>query len=171
MKLRLAIYAILFVIFGYCFFHFKITYSLADMKNYTDALLAASGMVFTIMGIWIAFLYPNALSRIVNPEKIKTADFSQTLSETKRLENIVGSVLKSAMAIVYVLLMYLAKVILSKTSLYIEYLDLFKSLALSAVTVFSMLQVDAILGVVFANVMFINDLHTKREDRQMNEEL
>lgn len=171
MKFRIAIYLTLFAVAEFACVHFKISYTLGDLKNYTDALLAASGMVFTLMGIWIAFLYPNALSRIVNPEKIKTADFSQTLSETRRLENIVGSVLKSAMAIVFVLLLYLSKVILSKTALYSEHLVTFKSIALSGVTVFSALQIDAILGVVFANVMFINDLHSKREDRQMNEEI
>ncbi|WP_454874793.1 hypothetical protein [Paraburkholderia xenovorans] len=171
MKLRLTIYLVLFAVTEYAFVHFEISYTLSDLKNYTDALLAASGMVFTIMGIWIAFLYPNALSRIVNPEKIKTADFSQTLSETRRLENIVGSVLKSAMAIVFVLILYLAKVVLSKTAIYINHIVIFKSVALSGVTVFSVLQIDAILGVVFANVMFINDLHGKREDRQMNDEI
>jgi hypothetical protein len=171
MKLRFFAYILLFALAQRAYLYFKISYTLADFKNYTDALLAASGMVFTIMGIWIAFLYPNALSRIVNPEKIKTADFSQTLSETRRLENIVGSVLKSAMSIVFVLILYLSKLILSKTGIYADNLALFKSVALSGVTVFSALQIDAIFGVVFANVMFINDLHGKREDRQMNDEI
>jgi hypothetical protein len=171
MKVRLFSYVLLFLVAEGAYWHFKVAYTLADLKNYTDALLAASGMVFTIMGIWIAFLYPNALSRIVNPKKIETADFSQTLSETKRLENIVGSVLKSAMAIVFVMVLYLLKVIFSKTQVYADNIVLFKSLALSGITVFSILQIDAILGVVFANVMFINDLHGKREDRQMNDEI
>lgn len=171
MKLRLFLYGALFFCAEFAFIYFDVSYSLADLKNYTDALLAASGMVFTLMGIWIAFLYPNALSRIVDPNKIKTADFSQALSETRRLENIVASVLKSAMSIVFVLVLYLAKVILYKTPLYTDHIVAFKSVALAGVTVLSVLQIDAILGVVFANIMFINDLHRRREDREMNEEI
>ena len=171
MMLRLAVYfTLLGITSGICFY-FKISYGLSDLKNYTDALIAAAGMVFTIMGIWIAFLYPNALNRIVDPEKIKTADFSQTLSETRRLENIVASVLKSAISIVFVLCLYLAKVILSRTEIYLQHILIFKSIALSGTIVLSALQVEAILSVVFANIMFINDLHRRRENRQMNEEI
>lgn len=171
MTIRLLIYAALLAAFEFAYLHWEISYSLSDLKNYTDALLAASGMVFTIMGIWIAFLYPNALNRIVNQEKIEIADFSETLSDTKRLENIVASVLKSAIAIVFVLALYLFKVILSKTSIYTNHISLLKASALAGTTIMSIIQIEAILSVVFANIMFINDLHRKRENRQMDSEI
>ncbi|WP_321808566.1 hypothetical protein [Burkholderia sp. BCC1993] len=171
MKIRLLIYAILLAALEFTYLHWEISYNLSDLKNYTDTLLAASGMVFTIMGIWIAFLYPNALNRIVHQGKLEVADFSETLSETKRLENIVASVLKSAIAIVFVLALYLFKVIISKTTIYSTHAALFKASALAGITMMSIIQIEAILSVVFANIMFINDLHRKRENREMDSEL
>jgi cytochrome c biogenesis protein CcdA len=147
-------------------FEYHLNYSFEDFKEYTNILLNASGMVFTLMGIWIAFLYPNALSRIVNPEKIKTADFSESLEETKRLESIVSSVLKSAAVVLFIMLIYLAKVIFYRQAMYLEHAELIKCLALALVAVLSYIQAEAIWHVAYSNVMFINDLHHKREDRE-----
>ena len=59
-----------------------------DFANYCTLLVSVSGMVFTIMGIWLAFLYPNALQRIVNPKTIETVDFTEQLEDTRRLEGL-----------------------------------------------------------------------------------
>lgn len=69
---------------------------------------------FTIMGIWLAFLYPNALQRIVNPKTIETVDFTEQLEDTRRLEAIVGSVLKSSFVMITLLVVYLVKLVFSK---------------------------------------------------------
>lgn len=169
--LKLLAYAVLLIVFECAYLYFGVTYTLSDLKNYTDALLASAGMVFTIMGIWIAFLYPNALKRIVDQETIKVADFTETLSETKRLESIVASVLKSSLTIIFVLSLYLLKVILSHSNIYISNSALFKATALASTTLMSVIQVESIISVVLANIMFINDLHRKREDRQMDSEI
>jgi hypothetical protein len=168
---KLLAYAVLFIAFESGYLYFGVTYTLSDLKNYTDALLASAGMVFTIMGIWIAFLYPNALKRIVDQETIKVADFTETLSETKRLESIVASVLKSSLTIIFVLSLYLLKVILSHLPIYINHGALFKTTALAGITLMSVIQVESIVSVVLANIMFINDLHRKREDREMDSEI
>jgi hypothetical protein len=169
--LRLLIYAALFFVFEGAFVYFGVAYTLSDLKNYTDALLASAGMVFTIMGIWIAFLYPNALKRIVDQETVRVVDFTETLSETKRLESIVASVLKSSIAIIFVLLIYLLKVIFSHSHFYTNNVLFFKATALALTTLVSVMQVESIISVVVANIMFINDLHRKREDRQMDAEI
>lgn len=171
MILRASSYALLFAILAFLYKHFNVDFAITDFKNFTDALLAVSGMVFTLMGIWIAFLYPNALSRIIDPKKIETVDFSKSLSETRRLESIVGSVLKSGIAVVIVLFIFLTKVILSRLPFYAAHILIFKSIALSTVTVLSFLQLEAVLSVVLANIMFINDLHRRREERQADDDL
>jgi len=169
--LKLLTYVALFVVFECVYLYFGVTYSLSDLKNYTDALLASAGMVFTIMGIWIAFIYPNALKRIIDQETVAVADFTETLSETKRLESIVASVLKSSLTIIFVLSLYLLKVIFSGSHIYAIYGSIFKATALAATTLMSIIQVESIISVVLSNVMFINDLHRKREDREMDNEI
>ncbi|KWI59929.1 hypothetical protein WT72_08990 [Burkholderia pseudomultivorans] len=167
---RLLAYVVALVTLSYVYFAIPVNYGLSDFKNYTDVLLAVSGMVFTIMGIWIAFLYPNALSRIVDPQKIAIADFSESLTDARRLEAIVASVLKSALAVMFVLACYLLKIIVCRTSFYANNIVFIKSVALSSVTVLSAIQLEAVWAVVWANVMFINDLHRKRQERKADEE-
>ena len=127
-------------------------------------------MVFTIMGIWIAFLYPNALSRIIDP-KITTVDFSESLQETKRLEALVSSVLKSAFVIILLMLIYLGKVLLFKTNYYLVHASLIKDLVLSTTVLLSYMQCEAVFYVMYSNIMFLNDLHNKREDRKADSDI
>jgi len=128
-------------------------------------------MVFTIMGIWIAFLYPNAMSRIVNPDKLVTKDFSEAKFDAKRLESIVGAVMTSAIVMIVALLITLAKIILLMTPIYIEHRLQFKAAALSALIFITFAQLESVVYVVLSNVMFINDLHFKRQTRQADIEL
>lgn len=137
-----------------------------DLKDYLGILSNVSAMVFTLMGIWIAFLYPNALARLVNPKTIEIADFSETLEDTRRLESIVGAVLKSAIVMICAMSIALAKIFIHKTGFYLEHQSVLKHLALSAAGLMSIVQLEAVMGVVFANVMFINDLHRKRHDKE-----
>ncbi|SWL01762.1 Uncharacterised protein [Klebsiella pneumoniae] len=125
----------------------NINYVYNDFANYCTLLVSVSGMVFTIMGIWLAFLYPNALQRIVNPKTIETVDFTEQLEDTRRLEAIVGSVLKSSFVMITLLVVYLVKL------------------------VFSYMQIEAVVSVILANVMFINDLHNKREQRDIDDQV
>lgn len=152
-------------------YFFQIRYSYADLKGYADALLNASSMIFTLMGIWIAFLYPNALSRLTNPAKIATADFSETLDETRRLEAIVLAVLKSGLVVIGVLAIALLKLLLSNLPFFVANIETIKAICLTAVSALSLLQVEAIFGVIYANFMFLHDLHNKREDRQLDQDL
>jgi hypothetical protein len=147
------------------------TYQYADYKDYLNLISAVSGMVFTIMGIWIAFLYPNAMSRIINSKKLIAADFSESQSDSKRLESIVGAVMTSALVMLGVLLITLAKIIIQMMPFYMEYRIEFKAIALSTLIFITFLQLEAVINVVLSNVMFINDLHFKRQARQSDEEM
>lgn len=142
-----------------------------DYKDYVSLVSTVSGMVFTIMGIWIAFLYPNAMNRIINPKKLIIADFTESRSDAKRLESIVGAVMASAFALVGTLAISFAKLLLFHTSFYIDNRIEIKALALSGVIFITLVQLESVLHVILSNVMFINDLHFKRQARQADEEL
>jgi hypothetical protein len=147
-------------------YKYGLSYSYSDFKDYGNNLLAISGMVFTIMGIWIAFIYPNAILRLQAPSKIKNADFTQTLEDTRRLESIVGCIMKSAFVASAICLVFLIKILASSTPLYKENIQLVKSLVLGVVMFLTFLQGSAVVSVMYANFMFIEDLHRRREIRQ-----
>lgn len=166
MLLKIISYCIFTAIFFALAINIPINYRYDDYKDFINILVSISGMIFTIMGIWIAFLYPNALSRLANPDKIAAVDFSETLEDTRRLENIVAAVLKSALVMMVALGVSAAKVILYKTLFYSTNIIVFKSLALAILLTITIVQIEAVLSVVLANVRFINELHRKRHDRQ-----
>lgn len=158
--------AVFSLVIGMLIYNLKVNISYADFKDYCTSLLAVSGMVFTIMGIWIAFVYPNAIKRLQDPDKIKIADFTTTLQDTRRLESIVGTVLESATVATGITMVFFAKLILSGTDLYGENSSLFESTAISFVVFLSLLQSSAMIGVIWSNYLFINDLHVRREAQE-----
>jgi hypothetical protein len=123
-------------------------------------------MVFTIMGIWIAFVYPNAIKRLQDPDKIKIADFTSTLQDTRRLESIVGSVLESATVATGITLVFFAKLILGGTAFYKGNHLFFESIGVAFVVLLTLIQSSAIIGVIWSNYLFIDDLHTRRETQE-----
>ena len=143
-----------------------LSYTYSDFKDYGNNLLSISGMIFTIMGIWIAFIYPNAILRLQAPQKIKNADFTQALEDTRRLESIVGCIMKSAFVASALCLVFLIKILLFSTPFYKENLHLIKSLVLGGTIFLTILQGSAVINVMYANFMFIEDLHRRRESRQ-----
>lgn len=168
---RLIIYGALALGGFWASLHWNQDFRYEDYRDFLTLLSAVSAMVFTIMGIWIAFLYPNAISRILSPEKLVAADFSESGSDSKRLEKIVGAVLLSALVMVVALLIVLFKIVLSTTPVYAEYRLHLKSTALFVLIFITCLQLEAVFHVVISNVMFINDLHSKRQSRQAEEDL
>lgn len=147
-------------------YNYSVSYTYSDFKDYGTNLLSISGMVFTIMGIWIAFIYPNAILRLQAPNKIKNADFTQTLEDTRRLEAIVGCILKSALVACLICLVFLVKILLHSTPLYREHMQFIKCMVLGGTVFLTILQGSAVASVVYANFMFIEDLHRRRENRQ-----
>lgn len=171
MMCRILVYVILSLAFFFSWSNFSLDYKYEDYKDYLTLISGVSGMVFTIMGIWIAFLYPNAMSRIVNPDKLVAADFSESRSDAKRLESIVGAVMSSALVMLSALLITLAKTVLLMTPVYAEYRMQFKSGALALLIFITLLQLESVVHVVISNVMFINDLHFKRQSRESDDAL
>ncbi|WP_060480016.1 hypothetical protein [Pseudomonas monteilii] len=167
---RLIAYIILSLSAAYLSYRYKLLFSYADAKDYANGLLAVSGMIFTIMGIWIAFIYPNAVLRLQAPKKIKTADFTETLDDTKRLQSIVGCVLKSVFVAFMICLIFFAKFALGGLPFVKENIWLFRSLLLGSITFLTFLQGSAVASVMYANFMFVEDLHRRREKREIEED-
>jgi len=150
--------------------HLKIEFKYEDFKDYLTLLSGVSGMVFTIMGIWIAFLYPNAVSRIVDPDKTITTAFSESRADSKRLESIVGAILTAGLVMVAALAITLAKLVFFLSPFYVEHRLHIKSAAISLVVFITFLQMESVFRVLLANIMFINDLHFKRQARESEED-
>lgn len=143
-----------------------VKYAYTDLKDYSSVLLAISGMVFTIMGIWVAFVYPNAIVKLKAPQKIETADFSEAQRDTSRLEAIVGSIMESGAVATGVAIIHLSKLIFSETNVYLEHSSIIQATGIGFILFLTLLQGSAIVNVIYSNYSFINELHKRREKRE-----
>lgn len=168
---RVLLYSCISIVAYYVYVRWQPRFSYSDYKDYLTSLSGISGLVFTIMGIWIAFLYPNAISRIADPNKLIAKDFTESKSDAKRLESIVGAIMTSAIVAVLVLLITLTKTLLGSTSIYTEFHTNLRAIAIAAAIFLTLIQLESVFHVVISNVMFINDLHFKRQNRQSDEDL
>ncbi|OYU06024.1 MAG: hypothetical protein CFE47_19395 [Pseudomonas sp. PGPPP1] len=171
MKLKITFYVLISLLVFLVCYNLSLKVNIGYLKDYLDTLLNVSGMVFTIMGIWIAFLYPNALMKLVNPTKIEHVDFKDTLKDTRRLEAIVASVLKSALVVSIIMLLNLCKLVLSETDFYHTNSAIINISAFTCVLTLTLLQIEAIANVIYSNIAFINELHSRRQDREADRDL
>ncbi|WP_054062503.1 hypothetical protein [Pseudomonas asplenii] len=163
--------AITSIIIGASAYFYGLKFSYSDFKDYCNTLLSISGMIFTIMGIWIAFVYPIAIKRLQDPDKIKIADFTATMQETRRLESIVGSIMESGSVAISITLIYLGKLLITGSPFFLEYREEIKSASIAIVIFLTLVQCSAVFSVIYANYLFIDDLHTRREVQEKNSDI
>lgn len=126
--------------------------SLSALRDIVSLLVGISGAVFTIMSIWLAFLYPNVLNTL-RGKNIASADFSAVGGDTDRLKIIVVVIVKSAVAMIYALIVSLFFGVYENVgfegqkfiSLFIQYFSVF----------FVLLQISAILSMIIINFHFV----------------
>lgn len=164
--IKLLIISTISIIAGLAAYFLEPKFYMPDIKDYCNALLIVSGMVFTIMGIWIAFVYPNAIKRLQDPEKIKIADFTESMQDTRRLESIVDSIMQAGFVAISILLFYLAKIIISAFSFFQDYNLHLMSAGVGFIIFISLIQLSSVFSVIYANYLFIHDLHSKREAQE-----
>ncbi|EEN7120094.1 hypothetical protein S008_24830, partial [Salmonella enterica subsp. enterica serovar Agona] len=79
------------------------------------------------MGIWIAYVYPNAVLKIVQPSKV-TVIFSD--DDLKRVKLLVGVVISSALILLLLLVGVVVKTFVIKTYLFMQYQSAFTVIGL-----------------------------------------
>jgi len=141
--------------------------ALIDLKPIMSTLQNLSAAVFTLAGIWIAYSYPQAISAYTSPNSVKLIP----TDETKRIENLVLIVLTSAFAISSLLIFNFLYFLLSKTTFYFTYREVFKILGVASICYVSFLQLKAIFTVMVTNIAFVNELHGKRTEKIANDDL
>lgn len=142
-----------------------INYCYSDLKDYSSLLFGVSSMVFTIMGIWIAFMYPNAMAKIIDSDNIQD-DMNQIISDTRRVENLILSVIKSAAVITSLMVLFLIKLIFSQTEAFMLYEPIIKIAFLSIIIVLTYIQLESVFYVIKSNIDFIIQLHSERETKE-----
>ncbi|HFQ4920902.1 TPA: hypothetical protein ACGUPI_003179 [Vibrio vulnificus] len=140
----------------------------ADIEPVVSILQNSSAMIFTIMGIWIAYVYPNAVLRITQPSKVN-AVFPE--NDLKRIKMLVGIVVLSAIVILALIVGTTLKPFIVLSSLYAMFPEAFRTIGIFSLLLLVYLQLSCLYVVIASSVNFIIDLKTMHSKDELSKKL
>lgn len=167
-KRVIAWHVLVIAIVSYLSYSFRLDVTFKDVEPLISILQNTSAMIFTIMGIWIAYVYPNAVLRIVQPSKVTTIFSSEDL---ERIRLLVGVVILSACILAILLVGIAARAFVVKTSLFLSNQALFAGLGLWCILALTYAQLFCIYAVIASSVNFIIDLKNLKTKQRLSEKL
>ena len=129
----------------------------SDIKDILGVLQNISAAIFPIVGLWIGFLYPNAIASIVNDD----VDYIKNTKDAPRIEKLIYVVITSAVVMLSILFVYLFKSIGSVLSSSVVYSDLIRMIGITFVYFMCWLQIKCVFSVILSNLSFANNLHSR----------
>ncbi|EIQ0120575.1 hypothetical protein LUH71_002350 [Escherichia coli] len=120
------------------------------------------------MGIWIAYVYPNAVLKIVQPSKVTTI-FSE--DDLKRVKLLVGVVISSALILLLLLIGVTLKMFLTKTDIFAQHRQVFTGVGLWCLLSLTYAQLFCIYAVIASSVNFIIELKNLNTKKKLSEKL
>lgn len=133
-----------------------------DIPVVSGTLVAIAAAIFTIMSIWVAFLYPNIL-RTLKGENLVNVDFSSDGEETSRLKEIISVIVQSASTMIAIILVLLLSSFLANLSLTSG--EIARQLIQFVLLYFCGIQISALVSTISINMSFIDALERQRKKR------
>lgn len=168
MSVRILIHLVVFAGLWWFSSEFQSSINYDNLKDSIDILKNASAMIFTIVGIWLAYIYPNAITAIVKPESVEYLAGEQ---DARRIEMLVGIIITSATVIIGIVLFFASKTAFSGLDFYAQNRDYIKPTGFTVIFFLSYLQIISIGKVIVSNILFINDFHTKLNDCNIEDQM
>jgi len=137
------------------FFRDAIRYN--DIKDVLGVLQNISAAIFTIVGLWIGFLYPNAIASIVNDD----INYIKNTKDAPRIEKLIYVVIVSAIVMVFILCFYLFKAMIPNIDFFKPYKEVIKIIGAGFIYFMSWLQIKCVFSVIISNLSFANNLHSR----------
>jgi len=140
-----------------------VTYGLTNIDvitNYAGNLLVISIAVFTLAGIWVAYVYPQAISVFTEPEKV---NLFKSNDLTEGVEKLILIIIASSFSIACILIIYFVIFLFNLLVNAIPSLQLIANFGIS-LSIFlliycSLIQLSAICSVIVRNYRSVESLH------------
>lgn len=142
--------------------------SSSDLTSLLSTLQNISAAVFTIAGIWIAYIYPEAISSFTNPDKIALIKGTES---TEQVKSLVFTVIISASVLTCTLLFGVFSLLYKNSDLVIENKGFFVLISTTFVVYLSLNQTKAILSVIINTLRFVSKLFYLKTEREVNDDL
>ncbi|MCP1642996.1 hypothetical protein J2T41_002615 [Pseudomonas citronellolis] len=144
------------------FFLFGITIKAEAIPGILGLLVGVAGAIFTIMSIWVAFLYPNVL-KTLRGENLVNAEFSADGEDTTRLKEILSVIIQSAITMIASITILIASSIYQGSSS--KGAETLASIYQFGLLYFTGIQVIALISTITINMSFITALEKQRKKR------
>jgi hypothetical protein len=141
---------------------------ISDFDKSLSTLQNVSIGVFTLVGIWIAIIYPQAISAFVSPDKISLISGSES---TIRIESLVLTIVTTALVLVSILLLNVVQALIFKLPMVMSSPILFKVSVIGFIIHLVFNQIRVILYLVSSNLDFANELHKLNTKNTANNDL
>ncbi|MFQ2226464.1 hypothetical protein ACK32Z_06085 [Aeromonas hydrophila] len=168
MKKMIAWHVLVLALMTYVSHHFMSDITFKDVEALIAILQNTSAMIFTIMGIWIAYIYPNAVLRIVQPSKV-TALYSE--ADIERVKLLVGVVILSATILSFLVIGVAAKPFIIKTAVFTSNQEAFTGVGIWSLLALTYAQLFCIYIVIASSVNFILDLRNLKAKKNLSRKL
>ena len=165
-------------------------YNYAAVKDVLSTLQNISAMIFTIAGIWLAYIYPKAISAIVKPStfskgnrsesedseivfespevKLTPEEKSSIDKDINRISMIVETILTSAFVILVIIHINVFKPLIANIDVIKENITVMNKLGCFISLTLVYLQVISLLTITTSNVIFLNDIHNEKNKKELN---
>lgn len=127
-----------------------------------SVMVGVSGAIFTIMGIWIAHLYPGLVVALKDPQVIN-ADFSDEKKDTKNLGVIVGVIIISAFNMATSVALLILVSIYTGLSFSVQKILLW--IFQTSMLTISLTQLFAIFSVIYVCSKFVSEVRKASQGR------
>lgn len=137
-----------------------------DVKDIFGVLISISAAIFTIVGLWVGFLYPTAMSSIVNDD----ISYIKNEKDSPRVEKLVYIIIISASIMIGILLLFLIRALFHNLPLYKSHVYIFRYVGMAYIYFLAWMQVRCVLSLIATNLHFVNQLHGRLNKARMEHE-
>ncbi|MBW3777400.1 hypothetical protein GL272_10710 [Aeromonas veronii] len=159
------IYLIAGILVAYSCFEY-VSYS--GISSVMSVLQNISAAIFTIAGIWIAYIYPEAITSFTNPSKVSLLKGTES---TRRIESLVIIIFTSASVLVCSLFYNLLYALYSNHPFFVDYIPEIKFLNVWLLVFLCINQIKAMLSVMVNNIKFVERLHRLKTEKEVDDDL
>ncbi|MEC6816731.1 hypothetical protein VXS05_17045 [Photobacterium toruni] len=142
--------------------------ALTQIQQISGSLQNVALGLFTLAGIWIAYIYPEAINAYAYPNKVTRL---RSDDSTDRVESLIFIILCSAISLVFVLAFNIVIATLNNYPYVIENKIFFKITGIFFLLLISSFQIIAVWQIFINNFLFLKKLVMLRTNAKIDDDL
>jgi hypothetical protein len=142
---------------------------LKDLEPLLGILQNTSSMVFAIAGIWIAYLYPEAIASIIKDGK--STVYNGSNGDVSRVRLIVGVIALSGLVMGCLIIFSMAVPLFQKSSFYLDEPNFFRGIGLMFIFSLAYIQLFAVYVILASNINFLIRLTSMQVEERLDKKL